>query len=59
MHKEHGLYFRKYSRRKTLLTRVNCLQFKQLTLDIILKAIAFRNFKSIIFKKHIAVCVLK
>lgn len=36
------------------------LQFQELMLDIIIfEAITFRNFKSIIFKKHIAICVLK
>lgn len=44
---------------ENVINRVNCLQFKQLTLDIILKAIVFRNFKNIIFKKHIAICVFK
>lgn len=44
---------------KNCINRVNCLEFKQLTLDIILKAIVFRNFKNIIFKKHIAICVFK
>lgn len=50
MHSAMGYTFRKYSP-KNVINRVNCLEFKQLDSDIILKEIVLRNFKNIIFKK--------